>query len=138
VALKVVSTGHWTTQARLKRFRLEAETAASLDNPNIVPIYEVGQEDGRHFFAMKFVEGGGTLITEGATSTILPAYNLTSDAGDAEGYADCFLENGEHHGTYDIYGRAALIESPSAVQILSVLRRVLTRRIAAATEGVLP
>jgi hypothetical protein len=38
------------------------------------------------------------------------AYNLTSDAGDAEGYADCFLENGEHHGTYDVYGRAALIE----------------------------
>ena len=42
------------------------------------------------------------------------AYNLASDAGDAEGYADCFLENGEHHGTYDIYGRAALIEYKKA------------------------
>ena len=28
------------------------------------------------------------------------AYNLASDAGEAEAYADCFMENGEHHGTY--------------------------------------
>ena len=42
------------------------------------------------------------------------AYNLASDAGDAEAYADCFLENGEHHGTYDIHGRTALIEYKKA------------------------
>ncbi|HYC44021.1 MAG TPA: nuclear transport factor 2 family protein [Burkholderiales bacterium] len=42
------------------------------------------------------------------------AYNLASDAGDAEAYADCFMEKGEHHGTYDIYGRAALIEYKKA------------------------
>ena len=57
VALKVLSTGHWTTQARLKRFQLEAETAASLDDPNIVPIYEIGECDGSCYFSMKFVEG---------------------------------------------------------------------------------
>jgi TolB-like protein/tRNA A-37 threonylcarbamoyl transferase component Bud32/Flp pilus assembly protein TadD len=57
VALKVVSTSHWTTQARLKRFRLEAETAASLDNPNIVPIYEVGQSNESCYFSMRLVEG---------------------------------------------------------------------------------
>jgi TolB-like protein/Flp pilus assembly protein TadD/predicted Ser/Thr protein kinase len=57
VALKVVSAGHWTTPARLKRFRLEAETAASLDNPNIVPIYEVGESDESCYFSMKLVNG---------------------------------------------------------------------------------
>ena len=47
-------------------------------------------------------------------TNLYAAYNLTSDAGDAEAYADCFLENGEHHGTYDVYGRAALIEYKKA------------------------
>jgi TolB-like protein len=57
VALKVLGTGHRTTQARLKRFQLEAETAASLDDPNIVPIYEIGDCDGSCYFSMKLVEG---------------------------------------------------------------------------------
>jgi serine/threonine protein kinase/tetratricopeptide (TPR) repeat protein len=57
VALKVLSTAHWTKQPRLKRFRLEAETAASLDDPNIVPIYEIGECDGSCYFSMKLVEG---------------------------------------------------------------------------------
>src|SRR5437660_1407206 len=58
VALKVIGLAHWATEAHVKRFRLEAEAAASLNHPCIVPIYEVAERDGAGSFSMGLVEGG--------------------------------------------------------------------------------
>jgi serine/threonine protein kinase/tetratricopeptide (TPR) repeat protein len=58
VALKIIALGQWSTTPHLKRFRHEAEAAARLEHPQIVPIYEIGERDGSCYFSMKFVEGG--------------------------------------------------------------------------------
>ena len=58
VALKVIAISHGRTKAHLKRFRLEAEAAAKLNHPFVVPIHEIGQRKGRCYFSMGLVEGG--------------------------------------------------------------------------------
>src|SRR6266542_4101500 len=57
VAVKIIEIGQLTTSAHLKRLRREAEAAAKLNHPGIVPIYEVGERDGTYYFSMRFVEG---------------------------------------------------------------------------------
>src|SRR6266487_6476743 len=62
VAIKRILSYHADSQETLMRFRREAQAAANLDHPNILPIYEVGvNEDGLPSFSMKFASGGSLL-----------------------------------------------------------------------------
>ncbi|MCB1096002.1 MAG: protein kinase [Verrucomicrobiae bacterium] len=57
VALKMVRGSAFANESEVARFTVEAEAAASLDHPNIVPIYEIGLEEDQPFFTMKLIEG---------------------------------------------------------------------------------
>src|SRR5213594_2402638 len=57
VALKMIRAEESASPDVMRRFHIEAEAAASLTHPNIVPIYEIGELEGRPFFTMKLIEG---------------------------------------------------------------------------------
>jgi beta-lactam-binding protein with PASTA domain len=89
VALKILFPEFSTDQAFVERFRREAQSAANLSHPNIVSVYDWGEEDGTYFIVMEYVEGRSLaqiLRDEGA---LLPdrAADITTDIAAALGFA---------------------------------------------------
>ena len=61
VALKMLAPHISMSERTLGRFQREAEAGARIDHPNIVVVYQVGEEDGTHFIAQELIEGGVSL-----------------------------------------------------------------------------
>jgi hypothetical protein len=88
VALKMILAGPLAGEEEVRRFHAEAEAAANLDHPGIVPIYEVGEHEGQHFFSMGYVEGE-SLAKRLAEGPLPPreAARLMADVAEAVAYA---------------------------------------------------
>jgi WD40 repeat protein len=57
VALKMILAGQLASPDQVQRFYREARLVAQLDHPNIVPVYEVGEHEGQHYYTMKLIDG---------------------------------------------------------------------------------
>jgi WD40 repeat protein/serine/threonine protein kinase len=88
VALKMILSSRLASPDDVHRFHLEAEAAARLDHPGIVPIFEVGVHAGQHYFSMGLVEGG-SLAERLKTGPLVPrlSASLTAQVADAVAYA---------------------------------------------------
>ena len=83
VAVKMILAGDFANDRELQRFRAEAEAAARLEHPNIVSVYEVGNDNGRLFFSMALVKGGSlsALAAEGPVPARDAAHYIREIAG---------------------------------------------------------
>lgn len=116
VALKMILSGSFASDAEVKRFRTEAEAAANLDHPHIVPIYEVGEHEGRHYFSMKLIEGGN--LAE------LIARSRRREEADLSGRAN---HPPPHVGGYTVFQGTALLAQVSRAVHYAHQRGILHR-----------
>lgn len=72
VALKIITGGGLRDEVDIARFHIEAEAAARLDHPGIIPVYDVGEHQGNHYYAMAYVEGPPLSSFVGASAKKLP------------------------------------------------------------------
>ena len=88
VAIKMILAGTLASDEHVARFKTEAEAAARLDHPGIVPIYEIGEHNGQHYFSMAFV-AGNSLADRVADGPLPPreAARIVADAAAALQYA---------------------------------------------------
>ena len=92
VALKMIAAGELAAPAVLARFRTEAEAAARLDHPGIVPIYEIGEHEGRPFYSMKLIAGGDLGRRLGELSLSGPGLDRPGIGRRARGIASLLAE----------------------------------------------
>jgi len=89
VAVKLLAAGPWASRDFIERFRREAQNAARMQHPNIVPIYEVGSTDDLQFFSMRLIHGGSLaeLIRRGRPLAPMHAAKLLRTIAEAVDYA---------------------------------------------------
>lgn len=89
VAIKVLRQQFVHDEEFIRRFRREAQSAASLSHPNVVSIYDVGQEDDVHYIVMEYVEGKNLneIIKERAPLQVDEAVRIASQIADALDHA---------------------------------------------------
>src|SRR5579871_4359089 len=88
VAVKMILAGQLASAADVQRFKTEAEAAANLDHPNILPIYEVGEHEGQHYFSMKLIDGGSLAdAIRNKTLTMRQSVELLTKVAQAVHYA---------------------------------------------------
>jgi WD40 repeat protein len=128
VAVKMILTGQLASSKLIERFQMEAEAAANLDHPHIVPIYEIGEHEGQHYFSMKLVEGGN--LAESLRNQTWPArraVQLVATVAEAIDYAhqrgvlhrdlkpSNILLDGQERPHVSDFGLAKLVEHDSSL-----------------------
>jgi serine/threonine protein kinase/Flp pilus assembly protein TadD len=112
VALKILPFAAMLDERQIARFRTEAQAAAGLHHPNIVPVYAIGQERGVHFFAMQFIEG---------QSLDCAIHELRS--GGATWCEEALPEHSDGSGSADRWSKETVVDRSVATKVSTNSRR---------------